>query len=465
MFVKSAASAGLLLALANYASASPVLAKRVDAVAPAVANKFLLTPDTPADNDGSNLSLKTEESYIWSHQDQGIVANMTLQAASGFRLLTAISMQDVVESVDCATEDITIKFGSAASLQAAQEAWKWVNADAANTMIYVAEGQACAGTKGRQPFAVESISYDATAKTALMAASLTKWKDFAEDASIRIAGVPVDGGSGGSNATVRRRGVSKDVTIDIGHDFSGPIFSTDVDGISVALNCDSCKTHGTANADITLSLSSGFSATVRTENSFGADMTVSLTASGTLTDPLSFSVPIATVPLAGFSIADLVDFGPQLSISADASVSAISASATASLGVSASLPDGSGFTLGQVADIQPSVQTTKLGVTGSVSVTAKVGPVVALELVASFLGKGVVGGLALQAPVLSADFEGSASSMGMLACGNNTAEVSLELDVGVELDGFAGFGGAGDRPNQKAVFQKDAQVFKSCLTV
>ncbi|TFB02825.1 hypothetical protein CCMA1212_005215 [Trichoderma ghanense] len=463
MFVKSAASAGLLLALASYASASPVLAKRADAVAPAVANKFLLTPDTPADNDGSNLSLKTEESYIWSHQDQGIVANMTLQAASGFRLLTAISMQDVVESVDCATEDITIKFGSAASLQAAQQAWAWVNADAANTMIYVAEGQACAGTKGRQPFAVESISYDAAAQTALMAASLTKWKDFAADASIRIAGVSSADGNGSSAA--RRRGVSKDVTLDIGHDFSGPIFNTDVDGINVALNCDSCKTHGTADADITLSLSGGLSASVRTGNSFGADMDVSLTASGTLTDPLSFSVPIVTVPLAGFSIADLVDFGPQLSISADASVSAISASATASLGVSASLPDGSGFTLGQSADIQPNVQTTKLGVTGSVSVTAKVGPVVSLELVASFLGKGVVGGLALQAPVLSADFEGSASTMGMLACGNNTAEVSLELDVGVELDGFAGFGGAGDRPNQKAVFQKDAQVFKSCLTV
>ncbi|EGR48453.1 uncharacterized protein TRIREDRAFT_122096 [Trichoderma reesei QM6a] len=464
MFVKSAASAGLLLALANYASASPVLAKRVDVVAPAVANKFLLTPDTPADNDGSNLSLKTEESYIWSHQDQGIVANMTLQAASGFRLLTAINMQDVVESVDCATEDITIKFGSAESLQAAQEAWKWVNADAANTMIYVAEGQACAGTKGRQPFSVESISYDAVAQTALMAASLTKWKDFVEDASIRIAGVPVDA-TGSDAQAVKRRGVSKDVTIDIGHDFSGPIFNTDVDGISVALNCDSCKTHGTADADITLSLSSGFSASVRTHNSFGADMDVSLTASGTLTDPLSFSVPIATVPLAGFSIADLVDFGPQLNIAADASVSAVSASATASLGVSASLPDGSGFTLGQTADIQPNVQTTKLGVTGSVSVAAKVGPVVSLELVASFLGKGVVGGLALQAPVLSAKFEGSASTMGMLACGNNTAEVSLELDVGVELDGFAGFGGAGDRPNQKAVFQKDAQVFKSCLTV
>ncbi|KAL6887521.1 hypothetical protein HDV57DRAFT_525839 [Trichoderma longibrachiatum] len=469
MFIKSAASAGLLLALANYASASPVLAKRVDAVAPAVANKFLLTPDTPAGNDGSNLALKTEESYIWSHPDQGIVANMTLQAASGFRLLTAISMQDVVQSVDCATEDITITFGSAASLQAAQEAWKWVNADPSNTMIYVAEGQACAGTKGRQPFAVESIRYDTSAKTALMAASLAKWRDFAADASIRIAGVPVDAGSGSGSGnattTARRRGVSKDVTLDIGHDFSGPIFSTAIDGVNVALNCDSCKTHGTANADITLSLSGGLSASVRTEDSFGADLDVSLTASGSLTEPLSLSVPIATVPLAGFSIADLVDFGPQLSIAADASVSAVSAAATASLGVSASLPDGSAFTLGQSSDIQPSVQTTKLGVTGSVSVTAKVGPVVSLELVASFLGEGVVGGFALQAPVLSADFEGSASSMGMLACGNSTAEVSLELSVGVELDGFAGFGGAGDRPNQKAVFQKDAQVFKSCLTV
>ncbi|PTB65832.1 hypothetical protein BBK36DRAFT_1159957 [Trichoderma citrinoviride] len=458
MFIKSAASAGLLLALANYASASPVLARRAAATAPAAADNVVLTPDTPAGNDGSNLSLKTVQSYLWSHQDSGIVANMTLTAASGFRLLTAINMQDVVESVDCATEDITIKFGSAASLQAAQQAWQWVDASPANKIIYVAEGQACAGAKGRQPFSVESISYDAAANTALMAASLAKWKDFAEDASIRIAG------SSGST-TSKRRSVSKDVTIDISHDFSGPIYSTAIDGINVALNCDSCATRGAADADITLSLSDGFSASVRTVNNFGADVDVSLTASGALTSPLSFSVPIATVPLAGFSIADVVDIGPQLSIVANASVSAISGSATASLGVSASLPDGSGFTLGQSADIQPSVQTTQLSATGSVSVTAKVAPVFTLELAATFLDEGVVGGVALQAPVLTADFEGSASTAGVAACGNSPGEVSLSLDVGVELDGFAGFGGSGDRPNQATVFQKDAQVFNSCLAV
>lgn len=70
MFVKSATSAGLLLALTNFASASPVLLKK-DVATPAVANKILLTPAAPASGDGSNLALASQDNFIWTHEDQG----------------------------------------------------------------------------------------------------------------------------------------------------------------------------------------------------------------------------------------------------------------------------------------------------------------------------------------------------------------------------------------------------------
>lgn len=70
MFVKSAASAGLLLALTNFASASPVLLKKDVAASPA-ANKILLTPAAPASGDGSNLALASQDNFIWTHDDQG----------------------------------------------------------------------------------------------------------------------------------------------------------------------------------------------------------------------------------------------------------------------------------------------------------------------------------------------------------------------------------------------------------
>lgn len=65
MFVKSSASAGLLVALFSYVSASPVLLKREPA---APANLVL----TPAGNGGSNLKLATQDNFIWTHEDQGM---------------------------------------------------------------------------------------------------------------------------------------------------------------------------------------------------------------------------------------------------------------------------------------------------------------------------------------------------------------------------------------------------------
>lgn len=458
MFVKSAASAGLLLALTNLASASPVLMKK-DVATPAVANKILLTPAAPASGDGSNLALASQDSFIWTHDDQGIQANMTLQASKNFRLLSAPNFQDVIQSVDCSTEDITIKFGSASSLQAAQAAWKWVNQAASNTIIYVADDEACAGDKGRQPFSVESITYDSTANTAQLAATKAHWRDFAEDASIRISGVPAAGNSA--------RDIGKDVSIDIGHDFSQPIYSTTIDGVNLAIACSNCKTQGTLNADITLSLSNGFEASLTTSGNLGATVQVSITAGGSISSPLSTNIPIATVPLAGFSIADVVDIGPELTIVADASISGFSASATATVGASASLPDGSGFTLGQGANIQPTIQATGLGLSGEVSLSAQVAPVFTLQLAATFLGEGLVGGIALHAPVLKADFAGQATSAGTAQCGANTgiAEVGVEVDVSAELDVFGGFGGATDQPNKTSLFNKSITLWKACLVV
>ncbi|PNP51775.1 hypothetical protein THARTR1_07544 [Trichoderma harzianum] len=384
---------------------------------------------------------------------------MTLQASKNFRLLSAPNFQDVVQSVDCSTEDITIKFGSASSLQSAQAAWKWVNQAESNTIIYVADDEACAGDKGRQPFSVQSITYDTAANTALMAATKAHWRDFAEDASIRISGVPAAGNTA--------RDIGKDVSIDIGHDFSQPIYSTTIDGVNLAIACSNCKTQGTLNADITLSLSNGFEASLTTSGNLGATVQVSVTAGGSISSPLSTTIPIATVPLAGFSIADVVDIGPQLTIVADASISGFSASATATVGASASLPDGSGFTLGQGANLQPSIQATGLGLSGEVSLSAQVAPTFTLQLAATFLGEGLVGGLALQAPLLKANFAGQATSAGTAQCGANTgiAEVGVEVDVSAELDVFGGFGGPTDQPHKTSLFNKSTTLWKACMVV
>ncbi|KAL7939268.1 hypothetical protein V8C35DRAFT_4443 [Trichoderma chlorosporum] len=455
MFVKSAASAGVLLALTNFASASPVLLNQ-DVSARATANKLVLTPAPPASNDGSNLALASQGNFLWTHQAEGIQANLTLQASKNFRLLNAPNFQDVVESVDCSSDDITVTFGSASSLKAAQTAWQWVNQATGNTIVYIADDASCAAN-GRQPFSVQSITYNTAANTAVMAATKAQWKDFAEDASLHITGVPAAGNT--------RRDVSEAVPIDISHDFSGSIYSTTIDGVNLGLSCSTCNTQGTLNADITLSFDNGFEASLTTSNSLGATVEVSLTASGSISSPLSTSIPVYSVALAGISIEDVADIGPELTLVLNAEISSFSASASATVGATVSLPDGSGFTLGQGANIKPTIQAAGLGISASVSVSANIVPVATLQLAATFFDEGVVGGIALKAPNLSATFSGAASTAGESACGSSKAVVSAEVDVAAELDAFGGFGSSTDQPNKISVFNVQDTLWKGCLNV
>lgn len=384
---------------------------------------------------------------------------MTVTANQGVRLLSALNFQDVVESVDCSSQDVTVKFDGATSLKAAQTAWAWVNQAAANTIIYIAEGDTCAGDSGRQPFSVESITYDTTANTATLAATKAAWKSFAQDASIRISGTPATA-SGTST-----RSISENVPINVSHDFSGPIYSTTIDGVNLAISCSTCNTQGTLNADITLSLSNGFQASVTTSNSLGATFEVSLSAGGAISSPISANIPIFSTALAGFTIADVVTIGPQLQLVAAASISSFSASATATIGVEATLPDGSGFTLGQGVNISPVIQATGLGLSGQVSLAASIVPTATLQLAATFFDEGLIGGIALKAPQLTANFAGAASTAGETACGNSNAEVSVEIDAGVELDAFGGFGSDTDQPNLTKIFSTSTTLWKACLVV
>lgn len=382
---------------------------------------------------------------------------MTVSANQGVRLLSALNFQNVVESVDCSSQDVTVKFDSATSLKAAQTAWAWVNQASANSIIYIAESDSCAGASGRQPFSVESITYDATANTATLAATTVAWKSFAQDASIRISGTPATG--------TTTRDISENVPIDVSHDFSGPIYSTTIDGVNLAIACSTCNTQGTLNADITLSLSDGFEASVTTSNSLGATFEVSLTASGGISSPLSTNIPIFSTALAGFTIEDVVTIGPQLQLVADASISSFTASATATIGVEATLPDGSGFTLGQGVNISPVIQATGLGLSGQVSIAASIVPTATLQLAATFFDEGLIGGIALKAPQLTATFAGTASTAGEAACGNSDVEVSVNIDAGVELDAFGGFGSSTDQPNLTKIFSASTTLWNACLVV
>lgn len=105
---------------------------------------------------------------------------------------------------------------------------------------------------------------------------------------------------------------------------------------------------------------------------------------------------------------------------------------------------------------------------GSVSVSAAVGPRISLELGITVVGGavGVGAGLSLGAPDLNLNLGASADTAGGV-CGDPNAHLGVNLDVGLsaELDAFGGFGDPKDLPNKLPLIATSLPLFSTCQTI
>lgn len=391
---------------------------------------------------------------------------MTVAAKSGYRILNSHSFSNGVHSIDCSNDgSVKITLSSHQDTKAAENSWAWVNRDPENTAVYIVDGNDCGGQHGRQPYYVRNIAYNQETKEVMMSANLGEWADFVDDAELNIKG-EAPAHDSGANATLAARGLSKNVPIHINHDFSSPVLSTNVKGITVGISCAECKTQGTLDADISLSWKHGFKASVTMRDNVAISALIGVSASGTLVDPLlTKSVRIGTIGLPGFSIGGVVEIGPELTLDAQASIGSISAKVDVKFGGAMSFANGQTMAIGKGATtIRPSFSALPPSLTGSVSVSGRVNPLLTLNLSALFLGKGVTGGVAVAAPILSVS-AGAAVSTQQQTCSNTTAAVNFALAVGVSVDAFAGFGSPGSEPNKKVLISKTQPLLNKCIAL
>ena len=173
----------------------------------------------------------------------------------------------------------------------------------------------------------------------------------------------------------------------------------------------------------------------------GADITLALSISGELGD--GFNPPPVTlldIPIDGINIANLVTLGPQLKINLGASVDSWSATATASVGATASIPDGSMALVdfqdsanNMVTDFKPTFDLIDPSLDAEISAGASVFTELALTLDAKFKGIGISAGVTLKVPDFSVTFDATGSTDGG-DCGDVSA--SLSLDAGLTADAF-----------------------------
>jgi hypothetical protein len=193
---------------------------------------------------------------------------------------------------------------------------------------------------------------------------------------------------------------------------------------------------------------------------------------GEVTSALSATVELPLIPLGGVT-AGPISVGPVVRILGQASVDAVSAEATLTLGTRLDVPADSVVRLNfndgndnKIGGWVPSFTPVGPELSGSVSVSASVGTRIQLELSLSFLGLGAYVGVALGAPTLGLTLGADANTVGGV-CNNPDAQLEVNIDVGLsaELDAFDGVGDLRDLPNRVGLVSISTGLFATCLTI
>ena len=103
---------------------------------------------------------------------------------------------------------------------------------------------------------------------------------------------------------------------------------------------------------------------------------------------------------------------------------------------------------------------------GSVSVSASVGPWIQLEVGLTFLTFGAGAGIALSAPTLGVTLAAEADTAGGI-CQTPDAQLGVSVDVGLsaQLDAFGGVGDLKDLPNRFEIAAVSTPLFATCITI
>lgn len=390
-----------------------------------------------------------------------LLANMTVTAKPAYRLLNEHNFEDLVKSIDCSNpQEINVEFQNTWSVAAAKKAWSWVGESAANTLIYVVDSHGCGGQYGREPYHVGAVTYDDAARVATMAVQVTgQWNDFIEDATVHI------GASEEVGKLARRLSYTKKAKISLEKTFTKHFYDADIGPAHLSVDCSDCGTHGSLDTEITISTKDGFTASAVTADNVNVRLAVAVTASAAITTShLSQSIQVAKYPLAEFKIADIVTITPEIALDIVIAVTDIKGSITTVVGAELAFADGQSIAIGKGSTgLSPEFKRIGPTVSGKVDATARINPLITLDLSGKILGKHVTGGLGLAAPYLA--FAMGADVNAPNTCNGGTSSLHYSVDVGVELDSFYGFGKAGDEPHKHAIYRKDIPLLKDCIAI
>lgn len=424
------------------------------------------------------MTLKAIKHELIDHPDASAVAELVVSTSNeNERYLSDAQFAQAIQETRCTASSISLSFNDTKSFEIAQSQWQWIN-QPGNQLYLFLDQPGCGEDEARQPYNVTGVTF--ANNTAHLQAFESQWTDVAGTYQLRYGAPP-------SRSDPEPRGfgdIDEDlgtVSLDFDHDISGTIISED--DLSLDLDCNPCRTFGAVNLHFEFRATNlGFSdqtavLSVTTPEQLGANITLNLAADKALTNVVQGTYPIYQLDLPHLaSIPGVFEVGPVLRVQAYADVSKITASANLTTGVDVTIDSSSHVDFDlfhpdsySTGGWMPSFAVQTPSASDNVSVSANVGTEIILDLEASVFSVGLMAGLALVAPEISADLSFATDAAGGICnTDDGTAGLSFDLGVGAELDVFAGLNAdssfdTASLPNKKELFSTSTQLYYTCL--
>lgn len=303
----------------------------------------------------------------------------------------------MLTDVTCSENTISMTFEEDAAFAYAQATWDWVNGADNHSFVMVAGPGDCGSNPNRIPFMVSCIQYNETTNTALLSVNQSDWKSIAHSFDLVVGSTGQD-----SSTDVRARDITKNTAIDFNHDFPFSL-ALSKGPLDAKLACTNCSTTGQFAIEFRVSqkflVPTGASMKIVPQG-ISAIGQVKLSGSGELTEPISKTFDILSIPLSALNIPGVLEFGPFLAVAVGASLSPVSLSGGISAGATASFSNDAVLSVDLLDSTKNTFQgwtpnVKSLGVTVDASVTTTFGVFLqpSVEIRAEALGEylGILG--------------------------------------------------------------------------
>jgi hypothetical protein len=367
-----------------------------------------------------------------------IYANLTLQFKNESESIIGMEkFAGLLKSVDCSNNPLVLEFKDNATFTSAKQSWSWVSQDVNNTFVLVANYEGCGPDGERQPYLVNNITFDPEYFKIFLEAQQKEWQDVAKTYSFNMGYRP-SLNSSNSSAMAKR---DEDFTLSLASNLDRNLFSKEVNGIDLSLDCVHCGTSGSLLVDFHLDVD-WFDTTVIMKVSpqeVAAYLQLALSAQGTLSNEYNWQDTIISIPIEGIEAGSFAKIGAFLEVDVGFTIGEWSGEVDATFGAQADISNSAVVEVnlrdldnGKFSGWNPNLTPIPFTVTAEVGGSVEIYAQAAISLTAEAFGEGIDMSIDLKMPYIDADLTAMANTGGI--CGTmQTIGVNVDASVGVDL--------------------------------